>query len=411
MNYDSEFNTLNLTAEELSALTKELNNPLNDLAAKELLVKPEETGTSVLQEFEALEPEIKTAIARALKMLAAPDQAGMLTYSIGDKSISRLKLAWVHDEQGIAVLGRTGLEYTLALQDHDKLLANLGQVLAIYQPLNEAIFNASLSATASLLILAIADCYRTDWYKSALTDSLPLGSYTLKEIDDRLKNSSADFRWHLPFFTQTLPVSLSEILPLEEVEAGLTELAELDLLKIDGDNETGETPLYILGGELELISDSLLNSIGKAALTISNINENGNLAAEAVFFARDDRHLWLTQISGNKGAVANIDQETFENIIHILTLLPGKPVQADLQADFNKATTTESGKVAPPKVAPPGLPKQEEWFIGVSGEVYGPHSREQLKEMIATGSLKPGSLVWTKGMSDWMELSKVNGLL
>jgi hypothetical protein len=411
MNYDQEFKTLNLSAEELSALTKELNNPLNDLAVQELLINPEEAGARVLQEFEAFEPEIKTAAATALKILSAPDQSGMLTYSIGDKSVSRLKLAWVHGEQDIAVLGRTGLEYSLALQDRDKLLANIGQVLAIYQPLNEALFNVSLSATAALLILAIADCYRADWYKSALAENLPLGSYTIGEIDERLKNSTADFRWHLPFFTQILPVNLSEALPLEEVEAGLAELVALELLKIDGDKETGETPLYTIGGELEFISDGLLNSIGKVALTISNINENGKLAAEAVFFARDDRHLWLTQISGNKGAVANIDQETFENIIHILTLLPEKPVQADLQAASFKTSEADSIQTAPPQVAPPHLPKPEDWFIGVSGEVYGPHSREQLKEMIATGSLKPNSLVWTKGMSDWMELSKVDGLL
>jgi hypothetical protein len=61
MNYDQEFKTLNLSAEELSALTKELNNPLNDLAAQELLINPEEAGARVLQEFEAFEPEIKTA--------------------------------------------------------------------------------------------------------------------------------------------------------------------------------------------------------------------------------------------------------------------------------------------------------------------------------------------------------------
>lgn len=411
MNFDPDLGILNLDAAELSALIKGLNYAMNDLAPQELKINADQENLQVLPEFEALGAEVKNPFARALKMLAAPDQAGMLCYSTGDRNISRLKLAWVHEEQNIAVLGRTGLGYYLSLQSRDQLLANLKQALAINQPLNDAIINVSLSATASLLVLALADCYRADWYKSALANSLPLGSYTLSEINDYLKSITEDFRWSLPFFAQTLPVNLSEALPLEEVEAGLIMLAELDLLKMDGDKENGEIPLYILGEELKIISDGLLNNVGKAALSILNLTEEGSLAAEAIFFARDPWHLWLAQISGKNGIIANVNQETFDNIIHILTLLPDKPLKADLQATPVKVSGTDPNMAAPPTAPPPPLPKQEEWFIGDSGEVNGPYSREELKEMIATGSLKPGSLVWTKGMSDWMEANKIDGLL
>jgi len=392
MYYDQDYNTINLSAEELSVLRRQIDCHLNDLAVPELMLELEQPENNVVDGYAELDRDIKQSAEEAIKKLAAPDQVGMLSFSIGDRSISRLKLAWAKEDEDIAVLGRTGSEFTLALHSREQIFANVEQVLAIHQPLSSMAFNVTLSASAALLVVALADCYRADWFHSALFNRLPLGSYTFGEIEDHLKKVTDDFRWAMPFFAETIPVSLSDVLPQDEIEAGLAELAEMELISMDGDTGSDEMMLYKIGDELELISDGILNNAGKVSLTISSIDETGKLASEAVFWVRDANYLWMVHISGKEGAVANIDQETFEDVIRILLLPHAGTIQnKELQALVDGKTT--------------GMRVQ------AAGEDVWPYSWEQLKSMAAVGSLKAGSLVWRKGMPDWVEANKIEGLI
>ncbi len=48
-----------------------------------------------------------------------------------------------------------------------------------------------------------------------------------------------------------------------------------------------------------------------------------------------------------------------------------------------------------------------QWFYGVGGEQRGPVSMEQLKSLLAEGSLSPETVVWREGMGSWLPISQV----
>lgn len=51
-----------------------------------------------------------------------------------------------------------------------------------------------------------------------------------------------------------------------------------------------------------------------------------------------------------------------------------------------------------------------EWHYIIDGEQVGPVSTEDLRTLIADGILFPTDLVWSEGMPDWTEASRVPGL-
>lgn len=53
----------------------------------------------------------------------------------------------------------------------------------------------------------------------------------------------------------------------------------------------------------------------------------------------------------------------------------------------------------------------DNWYYSNDGQQRGPVSRQQIGEMLASGTLEPGSLVWTEGMTEWQAASAVPGLV
>lgn len=52
----------------------------------------------------------------------------------------------------------------------------------------------------------------------------------------------------------------------------------------------------------------------------------------------------------------------------------------------------------------------EDWFYTQQGQQVGPVSPDQLRQLVATGSLPPGELVWRDGLSSWIPAHTVPGL-
>jgi hypothetical protein len=52
-----------------------------------------------------------------------------------------------------------------------------------------------------------------------------------------------------------------------------------------------------------------------------------------------------------------------------------------------------------------------QWFTGRGGKQDGPYSDEQLRDMIASGSVTADTLVWSTGMSAWARAGEVPGLM
>jgi hypothetical protein len=53
----------------------------------------------------------------------------------------------------------------------------------------------------------------------------------------------------------------------------------------------------------------------------------------------------------------------------------------------------------------------KQWYYAQDGRRDGPVSSGQIRDLAASGELRPGDLVWTEGMSDWREARTVKGLI
>lgn len=62
---------------------------------------------------------------------------------------------------------------------------------------------------------------------------------------------------------------------------------------------------------------------------------------------------------------------------------------------------------APGASAPPPLPSQAQWYIGVNGEQQGPYDPAALTRHASDGTLTATTLVWRAGMSSWSAASDV----
>src|ERR1041385_5392492 len=47
------------------------------------------------------------------------------------------------------------------------------------------------------------------------------------------------------------------------------------------------------------------------------------------------------------------------------------------------------------------------FYYSLNGQQQGPVSEDQLRQMVATGTLTPDTLVWREGMAEWQPLASV----
>src|SRR5215468_9974586 len=51
------------------------------------------------------------------------------------------------------------------------------------------------------------------------------------------------------------------------------------------------------------------------------------------------------------------------------------------------------------------------WFYAANGQQQGPFGDAQLRDLIANGTVKADTLVWTEGMAGWQKAVEVPGLM
>lgn len=51
------------------------------------------------------------------------------------------------------------------------------------------------------------------------------------------------------------------------------------------------------------------------------------------------------------------------------------------------------------------------WFYAANGQQQGPFGDAQLRDLIANGTVRPDTLVWTEGMAGWQKAAEVPGLM
>lgn len=51
------------------------------------------------------------------------------------------------------------------------------------------------------------------------------------------------------------------------------------------------------------------------------------------------------------------------------------------------------------------------WFYAANGQQQGPYPEEQLRDLIARGTVRADTLVWTEGMAGWQKAGEIPGLM
>ncbi len=62
---------------------------------------------------------------------------------------------------------------------------------------------------------------------------------------------------------------------------------------------------------------------------------------------------------------------------------------------------------ARPPARPPPLPLEErvDIYISMNGRAIGPYAARQITDLLAAGALRPDTMFWKEGMTDWKPLS------
>src|SRR5262249_12159558 len=73
------------------------------------------------------------------------------------------------------------------------------------------------------------------------------------------------------------------------------------------------------------------------------------------------------------------------------------------------------GRLAPPNPGAPPIsqetPMSKQWFFAANGQQQGPCAEAQFRDLIASGSVRADTLVWTEGMAGWQRAGEIPGLM
>lgn len=333
MRVDQEYQALVLNNKELDAIREHLGMANNVLAFP---LSAEETpamkGPAITQ-WESLSQKDRELYAGGILALNDPLQVASIAYTLSDQRIFRSTLAWSgKDSEIVASLSPQDEDLVLALRTPQDIQIMLNEVLATHSSLWPANVNVGMSATASILMLAVFDCVREAHYLSLLTHTSPNFAYTLPEVLARLQNANnGDYRWPLSLFASLIPSDLLTSFSKDEIMAGLVELEGAGwLLRLDDEKEKPDLPLFMVSGPGEMIANGFLYDISKAVLMISNKLSDGTIGHEAFMLVRDSRFLWLVDVGGKVSTVANLTVDEWKDfsktIINPSGLISESPV-------------------------------------------------------------------------------------
>jgi membrane protease subunit (stomatin/prohibitin family) len=175
---------------------------------------------------------------------------------------------------------------------------------------------------------------------------------------------------------------------------------------------TSGIPMLDLAANQQKISETLVGTLTAAfadmGIAIPKfIIQNISLPPE-VSAALDKR----TQM----GVLGNLDQYTKFQAATAITEAAQNPgggagaglgLGAGIAMGQQLAGAMAQGTAAPAAAAPPPLPGQAGYFLGVNGQQVGPVAVADLPARIASGELTPDTLVWREGMAAWTRAGDV----
>ena len=332
MKVNREYQSLILTAPELSTLRKHIGETRNLISIPMTDLPALESRSDIISSWNAILPEQQLIYQKALLALNEPLQTASFAYTISEQRLYRASLAWLAtDPQLVATLDQQENELNLAVRSSRDLQQLMTEVLAIDDSLLPANINVGVSSAAMFVLLSAFEGFYETYYQSLLSHSVPQPTFSLEEIITRLQNSNhGDFRWPMGLFVSVLPQS-AWIVSKEEAIQAIGELEEAGwLLRLDDDDDESKIPLFMLSGLGENIANSFLHHISVCVLCLTRLREDGKPGQEAFLLIRDPSFLWLVDISGKESLIANMTLQEW-NIFSTRILMPGEDLPIAVQ--------------------------------------------------------------------------------
>jgi len=316
------------TGAELAAAPAVFDLVLGDLARLPRVPNTVLDQERVKEFFEGLSEEFAIMHKAAVATLANPSRIGVMHYTLGEESISRAILAWGKPTGSRVVLmvSGGGEGWRIRVEPVDSLVKTISSVLLERIPLLPVDIRCSVTQEAALVFLAVHHLLREARMLALLSHRDPASAFGAESVEEVLNDSGTeDFRWPFFFLDKVLPFSANGVSWGESIPPALEELAARDLLRKSGNAEGQAWELTQAGYRVFLATHHHLTKVG---LRITELDESGRKAHEALLLIRSLQDLFLFDLAGREAAVASVDMEGMRKLVGQMLSLDGMAADA-----------------------------------------------------------------------------------
>lgn len=318
MEFLADTNTLKLSVAEINALRLRLQLSPNDLSIIPQLVSEDGDAIVDMQAFSNLATDQQSIFLDLIRTLCNPESSILWNETVSDLTFSRNAAAWVSSlPDRWAVITIVGDDIWLRARSASELCQSFYQFLAVHPGLMRHNFHLAGSTSVAITALAALDQAMLLNLLSKLTHTKPASAFSLKELMKRIEESDKeDFRWPLLFLEKLIPVDLRALLQPAQLNISLGELIEAGLLvSIPDDEKKANNDLFMFSQAGEILEQGFLHETAKLGIKVSSLSESGETIHEVLLLLRDPFSLWLMDLTGSEGAILDIGEMEFKQII------------------------------------------------------------------------------------------------
>ncbi len=325
--------------DELAALCVKRGIGISPLAA---IRAPGGAGEGESRTIEVPSDVLTEDVSWALGALADPARCLDLHTALGEEILRRVVLAWGHDgHPRIAVLEDDGEERRVGQRSTAHVRAAIVRAL----PANPTpvTIRRALSASAAVVLVAVADHLRRARLTSLLDMARPDKRFTAADVRARLAQSGRDdFRWALNFLDKLWPSPLASHALARDVEGALAELDAAGLIA-RGNGGAGEA--YEAVGQGEILAAALGRDDVKVGLAVRRPPVAAGAGEEDVALLVGSRHyVALLHMVRAEAAVRLVDSAELEDWLARVIVFSPQSATAPL-ARGDVAATVSIGSV------------------------------------------------------------------
>lgn len=317
MEYDSEKALLELTGAELSGAVSALGLRLGPIAPARLGA----AGADAVRAFEdglaRLPDEARDLLDAALSALTDPTRAVKLHAIAGEDWLHRAVYAWSGDT--LAMLASRAGSYVLGLASADDITAVLTTSLLVGGAAIEGDTRLELDGRAAIALVAAGDALRFGRLIALARHVRAPESVTAAEVAARFAGSTVDDpRWSTNLYASVLPFDAGSFMDAPTVELAMTKLAAAGLFAIT--ERSGAMPAHFHPTDEGLVVlDALANAGGRAALTLYEVKDSGEIAFDSMLLARGTHLLAAVDVSPAGGGLMVLSTAAFATLTARIT--------------------------------------------------------------------------------------------